>query len=86
MKLNEIAVGMIVVCKKSHAGDHEHYWVTPEMDVAVGKPMTVINLFNDGLVCCESDQRVKFDDGRWCYLPKWLEPWQKEDEDVREKN
>jgi hypothetical protein len=74
MKLDEIAVGMKVVCRKSHADNRELYWAVPEMDKAVGKPMTVQSVDNE-LVVCEFVTPLKYDDGRWCFLPEWLEPW-----------
>ena len=78
MKLDEIEVGMTVVCKESHAGNKEHYWASPEMDIAVGKPMTV-EYVEYNLVCCEFDTPFRYDDGRWCFLPEWLEPWEEEE-------
>ena len=71
MDRTEIKPGMKVVCKEVHYNDGL-YWAIPEMDEAVGKPMTVITVCKDGLVYCEFETSIAHDDGRWCFLPDWL--------------
>lgn len=81
MKMNraEIEVGMKVVCKEAHYNEGL-YWAIPEMDEAVGKPMTVIEVCNGGLIYCEFDTSIAHDDGRWCFMPEWLEPYEEGEE------
>ena len=73
MKVEEIKEGMKVVCKEPHYND-VLYWARPEMDKAIGKPMTVIMSPTDGTVYCEFETDYPEDDGRWCFMPDWLEP------------
>lgn len=77
MDRTEIKPGMKVVCKEAHYNE-ELFWAKPEMDEAVGKSMTVIMVCNDGLVYCEFETTLKYDDGRWCFMSEWLEPWEGE--------
>lgn len=80
MDRSEIKVGMMVVCKEAH--HHEKlYWAIPEMDEAIGKPMTVIKVCKDGLIYCEFDTSIAHDDGRWCFEADRLEPWKGEEDE-----
>ena len=73
MDRNEIKAGMKVICKEAHHENKELYWAIPEMDEAVGKPMTVVMVDRTGLVYCKFETTLKYDDGRWCFIPDWLE-------------
>ena len=77
MNRTKIKVGMKVVCKKPHYNE-ELYWAFPYMDEAIGKPMTVIKIYNDKVIYCEFNTSIAQDDGRWAFLSEWLEPWTEE--------
>lgn len=76
MKVEEIKEGMKVVCKEPHYNDRL-LWVVPEMDVAVGKPMVVLDVDADAEaeVVCFFDTEYSDDDGIWGFLADWLEPY-----------
>lgn len=78
MERTKIEVGMKVVCKETHYNEGLN-WAIPEMDEAIGKPMTVLQVCKDGdkegLIYCEFDTSIANDDGRWCFMSEWLEPW-----------
>lgn len=80
MDRKDIKVGMKVVCKEAHYNE-ELRWRRPEMDEAIGKPMTVIMIYKDGLVYCGFETSLKYDDGNWCFMSEWLEPWTEEKND-----
>ncbi len=79
MKVEEIKVGMVVVCKEPHYNDRI-YWARPEMDAAVGKPMKVLCVDEDARseIVCQYDTDCQDDDGIWGFLADWLEPWKGE--------
>lgn len=78
MNRTEIEEGMKVVCKEAHHENKKLFWAIPEMDEAVGKPMTVIMVNRNWMVYCKFETTLEYDDGRWCFLPEWLEPWEGE--------
>lgn len=75
MDRTKIEVGMKVVCKETHYNEGL-YWARLEMDEAIGKPMIVIMICKDGLVYCGFETTLKYDDGNWCFMSEWLEPWE----------
>ena len=68
MRLEDINVGMKVICPESHSGFEAFPQWNRRMDGAVGTVMEVVEINYDTAVC-DSDIGV------YRYLPEWLEPY-----------
>jgi hypothetical protein len=75
MRLQELEVGMKVVCHESHSGFKKYPKWNTRMDGAVGKVMEVV-LIDFETADCDSDI------GRYRYLPEWLEPYKGKESDT----
>lgn len=80
MERTKIEVGMKVTCKEPHYNEGL-YWAIPEMDEAIGKPMTVKQVDDDDTIFCQFDTNYyPMDDGCWFFKADWLEPYEEGEE------
>lgn len=75
MRLEDINVGMKVVCPESHSGFKSFPKWNRRMDGAVGTAMDVVSV-GFGAVVCDSDI------GMYEYLPEWLKPYKGKESDT----